>query len=193
MRSTLTRRSLPARTGAAAFAAFATVGLAACGGDTAGTEAGADVEDIVEEEPAADEPAAEEPADEPAAEEPAAEGPFEGPFDSAFYDEIDSYVGQEVVLSADVNEVITPTAFTIAGTDDTSVEALLVVSATENNELAPETTVEVTGTVQQAFVVTEVEEELGIDLDDALFADYEQEPYVVAESVEVLENVDSVD
>ncbi|TFV57714.1 hypothetical protein E4P41_14095 [Geodermatophilus sp. DF01-2] len=171
MRTTLASKPRSVRAAVVAVAAFSTVGLSACGGDTAGTEAGTDVEDIVEEEPAAD-------------------GLFEGVYDTAFYDEIDSYVGQEVVLSADVNEVITPTAFTIAGTDDTSVEALLVVGATENNELAPETTVEVTGTVQQAFVITEVEEEFGIDLDDELFVDWEQEPYVVADTVEVLENVD---
>lgn len=172
MRSTtLTRRSLTVRTGMAAVAAFSALGLAACGGDTAGTEAGADVADVVEEEPLE-------------------EGPFEGPYDTAFYEDMDSYVGQGVVLSADVNDVITPSAFTIAGTDDTAVEALLVVGATENNELAPETTVEVTGTVQQAFVLTEVEDELGIDLDDALFEEWEQEPYVMADDVEVLQNVD---
>ena len=171
MRTSLTRRSLAVRTGVAAFAAASTLGLTACGGDTAGTEAGADVEDVTEEEPLED-------------------GPYDGVYDTAFYEDINTWVGQEVVLSADVNEVITPTAFTIAGTDDTSVEPLLVVGATENNGLAAETTVEVTGTVQEAFVVTEVEEELGIDLDDALFEEYAEENYVVAENVEVLETVD---
>jgi hypothetical protein len=48
----------------------------------------------------------------------------------------------------------------------------------------------VTGTVMQTFVVTEVEEELGVDLDDAVFAEFEQEPYVVAENVEILENAE---
>jgi hypothetical protein len=119
-----------------------------------------------------------------------AEGPYDGIYDTAFYEGLDSYVGEEVTLSADVNEVITPEAFSIAGTDDTSVEALLVVGATGDTELAPETTVGVTGTVQEAFVVTEVEEELGGDLDDALFAEWEQEPYVVADDVEVLENAE---
>ncbi|SDN76047.1 hypothetical protein [Geodermatophilus sp. DSM 45219] len=159
------------RTAAVAVAAVSTLGLSACGGDTAGTEAGADVEDVVEEEPPAD-------------------GPYDGVYDSAFYDEVDSYAGEEVTLSADVDEVITPEAFTIAGTDDTSVEALLVVGATGDTELAPETTVGVTGTVMESFVLTDVEEDLGVDLDDALFAEWEQEPYVVAESVAVLENAE---
>jgi hypothetical protein len=181
MRATLSSTPRTARAAVVAVAALSAVGLSACGGDTAGTEAGADVEDVVEEEPAEEEPAEEEPLE---------DGPYEGVYDTAFYDGVDTYVGEEVVLSADVNEVITPESFTIAGTDDTSVEALLVVGATGDTELAPETTVGVTGTVQEAFVVTEVEEELGVDLDDALFAEWEQEPYVVADDVEVLENAE---
>ena len=176
MRATLSSTPRTARAAVAAVAALSALGLSACGGDTAGTEAGADVEDVVEEEPLE--------------EEPAAAGPYDGVYDSAFYDEVDSYVGEEVVLSADVNEVITPESFTIAGTDDTSVEALLVVGATGDTELAPETTVGVTGTVMESFVVTDVEDELGVDLDDALFTDWEQEPYVVAEDVAVLENAE---
>lgn len=171
MRSTLINRPGRTRKAAAALLAASTLGLTACSG-TAGDEAGTDVEDIVEDDAAA------------------ADGPFEGPYDTAFYEDLDSYAGEEVTLSADVNEVITETAFTIAGTDDTTVEALLVVGATEVADLAPEVTVEVTGTVQQAFVLEEAEEELGIDLDDALFDEWEQEPYVVAETVEILEAVD---
>lgn len=89
-----------------------------------------------------------------------------------------------------MNEVITPTSFTIAGTDDTSVEALLVVGATGDADLAPETTVEVTGTVPKSLVLADVEDELGADLDDALFADWEKQPYLIAEDVEVPEEVD---
>ena len=158
------------RTTVAAIAVVSALGLTACS-DTAGAEAGADVEDVAEEESLD-------------------EGLYEGPYDTDFYDGLDGYVGEQVTLSADVNEVITPETFTIAGTDDTTVEPLLVVGATGDAQLAPETTVEVTGTVQESFVVTDVEEELGVDLDDALFAEWEQEPYVVADNVEVLENVD---
>lgn len=176
MRATLSSTPRTARAAVAALAALSAVGLSACGGDTAGTEAGADVEDVT--------------AEEPAEEEPLEDGPYEGVYDTAFYDGVDGYVGEEVVLSADVNEVITPESFTIAGTDDTSVEALLVVGATGDTQLAPETTVEVTGTVMESFVLTDVEDELGVDLDDALFTEWEQEPYVVAEDVEVLENAE---
>jgi hypothetical protein len=44
--------------------------------------------------------------------------------------------------------------------------------------------------VHDSFVLADVEEELGDLGDDALFADWEEEPYVVADDVEVLEHVD---
>jgi hypothetical protein len=168
MRTTLRTRTGAPRAAVAVVAATAALGLTACS-DTAGSEEGADVADVVEEEPLDD---------------------FDGPYDSDFADDIDDYEGTKVTLSADVNEVITPDAFTIAGTDDTTVEALLVVGAEQDDELAPETTVEVTGTVHDSFVLADVEEELGDLGDDALFADWEEEPYVVADDVEVLEHVD---
>ncbi len=142
MRTTLGTTPKGIRTAVAAFAAVSTLGLTACS-DTAGSEAGADVEDVVEEEAVVDEP-------------------FEGPYDTEFYEGVDEYVGEQVTLSADVNEVITPEAFTIAGTEDTTVEALLVVGATGDAQLSPETTVEVTGTVQEAIVVTSVPEPVEI-------------------------------
>lgn len=175
MRTTLPSKPRTVRTTVVVVAALSTVGLSACGGDTAGTETGADVEDVAGDEPAA------------GAQEPLAD-PYAGVYDTAFSEGIDSYVGQDVTLSADVDEIITPEAFTIAGADDTTVESLLVVGATGNDQLSPETTVQVTGTVQDAFTITEVEEQLGVDLDDALFTEYEQEPYVMAQGVEVFEN-----
>ncbi|GAB3349395.1 hypothetical protein [Modestobacter lapidis] len=184
MRRITSKRPVAVRTTVAAFAAVSTLGLAACGG-TAGDEEGADVADVAQEDVVE-----EDVTEEDAAGEDVATGPFEGPYDSAFYDEVDSYVGEEVVLSADVNEVLSPMSFTIAGTDDTTVESLLVVGAGEDNQLAPETTVEVTGTVEESFVIEDVEEQLGVDLEDELFTDFDQEPYVMAGNVEVLENVD---
>lgn len=159
---------------------FAAVGLVGCN-STSGTEEGADVEDVVEEEA----PAEEAPAEDMAA------GPYDGVYDQTFYDEMDSYVGEEVILSADVNEIISPTSFTIAGTDDTTVEALLVVSAEEMSEVTPGLTVEVTGIVQEAFDLPTVEEELGIDLDDAAFEDWDGEPYVEATAIDTSVDADS--
>lgn len=154
-----------ARTAVAGVFAASALSLTACSEDTAGPETGTDVEDVQEEDVAAD-------------------GPYDGLYDTAFYDDINSYVGEEVTVSADVNEVISPSSITIAGTDDTDVEALLVVSATEGTGLEPDLTVAVTGTVEQAFDLTTVEEDLGVDLDDDLYDAWDQEPYLVASSVD---------
>lgn len=145
--------------------AVSALGLTACGGDdTAGPETGTDVEDIQEEDVAA--------------------GPYDGVYDSAFYEDIESYEGEEVTVSADVNEIISSTSFTIAGTEDTDVESLLVVSATEVSGLEPDLTVAVTGTVQKAFDLPTVEEDLGVDLDDPLYEAYDQEPYIEATMID---------
>lgn len=163
-----------ARTAVAGVFAVSALSLTACSEDTAGPETGTDVEDVQEEDV----------VEEDVEEDVAADGPYDGLYDTAFYDDINSYVGEEVTLSADVNEVISSSSFTIAGTDDTDVEALLVVSATEVTDLEPDLTVAVTGTVEQAFDLTTVEEDLGVDLDDDLYDAWDQEPYLVASSVD---------
>lgn len=152
-----------AKAASVGFIAAAAFGLTACSEDTAGTETGTDVADIQEEDAAA---------------------PYDGPYDSDFYDGVSSYVGDEVTVSADVNEILSPSSFTIAGTDDTDVEALLVIGAGEVTGLETDLLVGVTGTVQQAFDLPTVEEELGVDLDDGLYESYDQEPYIVADGVD---------
>jgi hypothetical protein len=64
------------------------------------------------------------------------------------------------------------------------VEPLLVVGAEETAELEPDLAVAVTGTVQQAFDLPRVEEDLGVDLNDELFEQWDGEPYIVAETVD---------
>lgn len=166
---TMTKTQWMKKAAALAIAPAAILSVAACG-DTAGSEQGADVEDVAEEEPAAD--------------DAAAEGAYDGPYDAGFYGEMDSYVGEEVTLSANVNEVISPTAFTIAGTDDTTVDELLVVHPENLPEVSPDLTVGVTGTVMEAFDLVTVEEDLGVDLDDAFYEDWDGEPYLNATSID---------
>jgi hypothetical protein len=163
------------RLAALSIAPMAAFGLVGCN-STSGTEEGADVEDIVEEEPVVDE---------------ADTGPYDGVYDQGFYDDVDTYIGEEVTVSADVNEILTPMSFTIAGTDDTTVEALLVLHDTELPEVTPGLTVGVTGTVQEAFDLPTVEEEMGVDLDDAAFEDWDGEPYIEATSVDTSLDADS--
>lgn len=129
--------------------------LAGCGEETSGPEQGATVGEIQQDQ------------------EPA---------EAAESEDVMSFVGQTVTVSADVNEIITPTAFTLG--DDLFGEPLLVVSGEPAPQLNPDSPVQVTGTVMQAFDLVAVESELGVDFDDALFTDFDGEPYIVASNID---------
>jgi len=165
-----TRRRPLAAAAVAGVIAFSGVGLAACG-DTAGDETGTSVEDIQE-------------GDAPATSPTTAAGTYDGVYDNTFHDGVNDYLGQTVTVSADVNEVVDGNTFTIAGTDDTSVDPLLVTGAKSTSDLEPDLTVKVTGTVQEAFDLATVEDDLGVDLDDDLYDDWDGKPYIVASSVD---------
>jgi hypothetical protein len=157
---------------------FASLGLAGCG--TSGPESGVDVEDVQE---AADDPMG---AEAPRSASPSVPGgPYEGLYDQKFVDELDSLEGQTVTVSADVNEVVAPEAFTIAGTDDTAVEPLLVIYDGDLAELEAGEPVRVKGVVHTVLDLPYVEDDLGADLDGPLYAAWDQEPYIMAVDVEM--------
>ncbi|WP_434995472.1 hypothetical protein [Arthrobacter sp. Ld5] len=168
---TMTKSTWMKKAAALAIAPAAILSVAACS-DTAGSEQGADVEDVNE--------AAEEDNEQVAEGDDA----YVGVYDQAWYDDQDSHVGEEVTLSADVNEVVDPTAFTIAGTDDTTVDELLIVHPEDLPEVSTELTVAVTGTVKEGFDLVTVEEDLGVDLDDALYEDWDGKTYVHATEID---------
>jgi len=61
---------------------------------------------------------------------------------------------------------------------------LLVVGADEMSmDLTPGGVVEVVGVVRDGFDVTTVEQELGVDLDDTLYADHTGDAYIEASEV----------
>ncbi|MCZ2807076.1 hypothetical protein O2W18_18365 [Modestobacter sp. VKM Ac-2983] len=158
--------------------------LAACGDDTAGPEEGVSAGDIQEDEGVDADAGLEADADTGLDAGAEAGLGYDGLYDSAFYEERNQYVGQEVTVSATVNEVFGPNSFSIAGTEETSVEPLLIVGADSANALEEGQVVQVTGTVQSGFTETGVEDELGIDLADDAFADFEDQQYIVADSVD---------
>lgn len=163
---------------------LAGAGLTACSNDTAGSEAGADVE-AIQEDSAEEEPLEEEPLEE----EPLEEQPVEDEDPLVFgdtFDDAQSFVGETVTVSADVNEIIAPGIFTIAGTENTTLEPLRVV-ADPATDVEPDVAVEVTGTVYQFNPddLAEAEGVLGDAFDPALFEEVEEgEPYIVATAVE---------
>lgn len=169
-----TRDRRTARMLAAGVAAVAGIGLSGCG--TEGSEAGTDVEDVTDGEVVESSAAATEDAG-------AMAMAYEGDYNQDFYDEVTTYTGQQVTLSAEVSETISPDAFAIAGAAD----PLLIVESQEIPPLDDGQVVQVTGTVQEGFDVVSVEEELGVDLEDEAFTDFEGEPYIMATSGEVLE------
>ena len=148
---TRNRRTL-CRNGAAAVAASAALVLGGCGG-TAGPETGTDVEDV-QEEPAA--------------------GVFED------FSEAQNFAGQQVTVSAEVDEIIGPNAFTIA---DDAGEQLLVVSG-GTRQLNRDTPVQVTGTVRRAFNLAEAEQFASGDFNDAAYTDFSGEPYIQASNID---------
>lgn len=171
--STTGPRALTRGLVAAGGAAVLALGLGACG-DTAGDEDGTSVEDVQEVEEEA----------QVGTDEEGGEYAYDGPYDSGFADQQDSLVDEQVTVSAAVDEVLDDTSFTVAG-DDSGVEPLLVVDAGSSATVEPDVEVDVTGTVQLSFALAGVEEELGLDLDDELYAEWEGETYLVASAVDV--------
>lgn len=157
---------------------FAVAGLGLAGCNTEGPEEGTDVEDISEGEVL---------ESSPAPQETGTGAGYVGPYDQAFYDASETYAGQEVTVSAEVTETLSTDTFVIAGAAGTAVDPLLIVEEQEIPPLDDGQVVEVTGTVAQDFDIAATEEELGIDLEDELYADYVGEPYIMASSGEILE------
>lgn len=165
-----------ARTAAAALAAVAGLGLAGCG--TEGPETGTDVEDVTEGEVLESSPAPEN--------APTAGDTFVGNYDQDFYDEREAYVGQEVTLSAEVSDVISDAGLVIAGTAENTVDPLLVLYDMDRVDVEEGQVVEVTGTVQQSFDPSALNDQAQEDFTDELYEDHDQQPYVEATDVRVL-------
>lgn len=156
------------RTTAAALAAVAGLGLAGCGGsaDRSGDDVG-------------------EARQQPAGEDP---GTYTGPYDEAFVDDASTLVDADVTLTAQVEEVVSPVAFTITGAEETATEPLLVVNFDEDTSgLDTGDLVEVTGTYREAYNVPTAEEDLRETPGVEELARYDGEPYVEATDVESAE------
>lgn len=92
------------------------------------------------------------------------------------------YEGEKVTVSADVNFIYGPHAFSIAGTQS-SIDPLLVVheSAINVNEGNP---VKVTGVVHTKFDVKNVEGTVEYEFDNDVFTDFDGAPYIKATSIQ---------
>lgn len=146
-------RSRLARSLAAGAAALAVAGVAAC------SDGG--IEGIDDETPGVVE--------------------YDGSYDEQFAEEVESYEGDTVQLTGDVQQVVSQDAFTIIGEN---VGELLVVHADAAEGLESGTTVEVTGTLRTSLDLPAVEGYLEEQVDDGAFAAWDEEPYLEAEQVD---------
>lgn len=103
-------------------------------------------------------------------------------------DNPERFFGQTVTVDGEVNVVHSPNAFTIA--EDATLdlgEILVLHDRPLTRELREEVErVRVTGTVRE-FTRTEIERDLGLELDDQLAEDFEGRPVIVARSVRALD------
>ncbi len=124
-------------------------------------------------------------------EEPSA-GPEVAAEISDITDDPYEYYGSTVTVSGEVGEIIDPRAFTIGTQDELVGGNLLVVGAQElpqiiegdANEISAQDVAQVTGPVRE-FDITEIEEEIGANLEPRLFSEFEGGPVVVADKVDL--------
>lgn len=151
-----------------AAVALSALGLTACG--TSADESGDDVGNAQEQPVGGD------------------AGTYTGPYDQAFVDDAATLVDADVTLTAQVEEVVSPVAFTITGAEGTGTEPLLVVNFDEDTSgLDTGDPVEVTGTYREAYNAPAAEEELRGTPGVEQLARYDGEPYVEATDVESAE------
>ncbi|MDG9705670.1 hypothetical protein [Streptomyces sp. DH37] len=152
---------------------FGTAGLAGCGGDeTPAPEASVHVED-------------------PQGDGDGYDFVYGDLAEAEFWNDVSTWTGKRITIRTDVDEAVNEHAFTVAEADDDAgvgdergnVRSLLVVSA-DAADVREGGTVEVTGVVREGFVPEEVADGLGVDWEDDLLTDWEEEQYVVATSVD---------
>jgi hypothetical protein len=119
-------------------------------------------------------------------------GPYDGPYNAAFAEEVGTYPetgeigvyeGMEVSLTAEIGEVVSPIAVAITDPQDPSVAPLLVVLENADTTLRAGDPIEVTGTVHAAYNVPAVEENLGEAPEADVLAHYDGQPFIEATQV----------
>jgi hypothetical protein len=112
----------------------------------------------------------------------------------AITDDPDAFYGQRVTLTARVDEVFGRQQFTLADSDPTRKERLLVLThrprpAGEATAVAPRDVLVVEGTVRR-LVASEIEREAGVELEPALVKRFENRPVLVAREIRTVGTVE---
>jgi hypothetical protein len=118
----------------------------------------------------------------------------DGPSVAAIADEPAAFYGKEVTIDGEVVDSLGPRAFVLGEREGLDTARVLVLGAaalpvaegrSEDAPFLDDDEVQVSGMVRP-FRQDELERELGFDLDDAVFADWENEPTLVATSVQLV-------
>lgn len=111
------------------------------------------------------------------------DGVYDGTYDNEFLNEVNSFDGERITVSATVNEVISEQAFTIGGIEDPDVEPLLVIHKNSLDFVEEGQLVLVTGVVHKAYDTEAAEQQLGMQLENAELSEWGPEPYVETDTV----------
>jgi hypothetical protein len=107
-------------------------------------------------------------------------------------EETEQLIGQEVTIRNEVGQQIDDFAFTIVDDEFFGGEEVLVINASGEPTLLPEDIpLQVTGEVSE-FVLADIETEYGLELDEALYVDYENQPAVIAQSIALAPDAETV-
>lgn len=109
--------------------------------------------------------------------------PYTGVLDAAFYEDLPAYAGQEVTLLAEVAEVVSPRVFTVTAPEDADVGEVLVVATADARDVEPQagSPLLVAATPVDSFEAGVVVDELGLDVDAAELAEWDEQTFLVAE------------
>ncbi len=169
----------------------AAVFLASCGAEQGQQAEGQQAEQGQQEEGQQEGAGAEETV--PTGEEEESGGQAIGVSIADVTDNPSEFYGRQITLSGLVTEVVSPNAVAIGGDEFVGGDEVLIVGAQqlqqivegipegEPFEIQQQDLVQATGTLRE-FNLTEVEEQVGYDLDDNAFAEFEGEPVLVADS-----------
>lgn len=103
-------------------------------------------------------------------------------------------IGESVSVRSEVAETVDATSFLLEDDQLFGGENVLVINASGEPFVlteGDETEVQVTGEVQQ-LVTAEFETEYGLDLDPDLYADYEDRPVVIAQSIALSPDLEDI-
>lgn len=96
---------------------------------------------------------------------------------------LQDFVGRTVSVRSEVENAVGDSAFRLQDDDWFGGESVLAINATGQPFVPPEEIeLQVTGEVRQ-FVLADIEREFDLDLDPDLYAEYEREPVIIAQSL----------